>query len=519
MSDHPTVSCVISTKNRSFTTLPMTIMGVCNQSIKPNNLIIYDDGDFKPELDKHPIYSKFLSQNSIISSSGISWEYKYGGKCGQVFNYIQSLKDSSSEFIWRLDDDNIPDFNVLEGLLNCVDDTVGAVGGLVINYHMPMPVIASNKIEDIYLGLNEQWFFHPSYEKPKEVDHLYSSFLYRKSIAEYPDNLSTAGYREETILTYEMKRKGYKIILNPKVKTWHFNNPEGGIRTESNIKNIEHDSHIFSQKLNEWGVKLNEYSMVVLEHGIGDTFAFKSILPQYFETYPNKTHIFFVAYPDVFYDVPNIKLASIADAKVLFGGIEKFDVYKFIGYQKWDKNLPMAYKKIYNIKGEVTKGRFGLNDIRDGTGKTIIISPWSYTPDHPKSYPFWPTLVNLLIKDGYEIIQIGKKGEETIPGVVNINFDLSFKQIEEKISQCRLWISIDNFLQHLVNSMTNPVKGVVIWGVSNPVLFGYQYNTNILKSKGNLRRYQIAPWSEEKQNPEVFLEPDKIFEIVKTTFK
>jgi len=517
-----TVTCVISTKDRSHTTLPMTIMGVCNQSVKPNHFIIYDDGAFKPDLGKDPLYEKLFA---TISASGISWEYKYGRRIGQVANHIQSVQDAPTEFIWRLDDDNIPDYNVLEGLLSCVEEDVGAVGGLVINDYSPIPALASNKIEDIYLGQNEQWYFHPSTVKPKEVDHLYSSFLYRKSIAEYPDNLSPMGHREETILTYEIKRKGYKVIFNPQVKTWHFSSPSGGIRMETKVQNVDHDNAIFNKKLQEWNVKTNDYSIVVLEHGLGDHFAFKGVLPQYFDTYKNKTHLFFVAYPEVFNDVPNIKLASVADAKKMFGGIEKYDLYKFIFHENFEKNLSVAYKKMYKLKGEVHKGMFGSNDVKDGTGNKIVISPWSFTHDHAKSYPYWAKLTDMLMAEGYEIIQIGRKGEEPIPSlsmnrqVMNFKFGLSFKELEELISSCRLWISVDNFLQHFVNSFNNPVKGVVIWAQSDPRLFGYHYNTNILKASKYLRTVQIAPWSEAKQIPESFSSPENVFEVVKKIIK
>ena len=506
------VTAIISTKNRHYTTLPMAIMSICNQSVKPKHLIIYDDGEIKPNLDKDPIYSKLFA---TISASGISWEYKYGRKIGQVANHIQSIKNSPTQFIWRLDDDNVADYNVLEGLLKCVTDDVGAVGGLIINEYSDVPSIASNKIEDIYLGINEQWFFHSKDSKPKEVDHLYSSFIYRKSIAEYPENLSSTGFREETILTYEIKRKGYKVILNPSVKTWHFNSPSGGIRSESTENNIIKDSNIFTQKLNSWGIKPNDYSFVVLEHGLGDHFAFKSILPQYLKTFKNKKHIFFVCFPDVFRDIPDIKLASIADAKKMFGNIERFDLYKFIMNERWNKGLPLAYKKIYNIKDEVIKGRFGNNDIKKGTGKNIIISPYSFNPQHPKSYIYWKKLISLLKKEGYKITQIGKSGEEKIKGINDYLFDASFKDLEKRILSCKLWISGDNFLQHFVNSLNTPIKGVVIWGMSDPKIFGYHYNANILKSEKYLRKFQVAPWNIEKQNAEVFEKPEVIFNVVK----
>lgn len=510
------VTCVISTKNRSHTTLPMAIMAICNQSVKPNHLIIYDDGDFKPELDKDPIYSKLFS---TISAVGISWEYKYGQRIGQVANHIQSVKDSKTEFIWRLDDDNVPEYNVLEGLLNCVTNEVGAVGGCVINMYSEVPAQASNKIEDIFLGVNEQWFFPKHNAEPKEVDHLYSSFIYRTSLAEYPDNLSPMGHREETILTYEIKRKGYKVIFNPKVKTWHFSSPDGGIRSESSMSNIQKDSDVFARKMIDWGVKTNDYSFVVLEHGLGDTFAFKSILPQYFESKKDKTHIFFVSDPEAFYDIPNIKLASIADAKNMFGSIDKWNVYKAMLDYGFNGNLPFVYKRMYNIKGEVVKGRFGVNDIKDGTGNNIIISPYSYTPQHPKSYPFWNELIPMLKAEGYSITQIGKSNEVKLNSVDEYLFDACFKELEDRVKKCKLWISVDSFFPHFVNSITEPIKGVVVWGVSDPKLFGYHYNTNILKSKNNLRQNQIAPWTEVKQNPDVFESPEVILDMVKKTVK
>jgi SAM-dependent methyltransferase len=508
----PTVTCVISTKNRSHTTLPMTIMGICNQTVKPNHLIIYDDGDFKPELNKDPIYSKLFA---IISASGISWEYKYGKKIGQVSNHIQSLKDAKTDFIYRLDDDNVPEYNVLEYLLDCVKDDVGAVGGLVINSFTDVPATASNKIEDIFLGINEAWFFHPKDSQPKEVDHLYSSFIYRRDIAEYPDNLSCAGHREETILTYGMKRKGYKIILNPSVKTWHFNNPEGGIRTNQNQSNFEKDSYIFSQKLNEWKVKPNEYQFVVLENGLGDHFAFKSVLPQYFEKYKDKTHIFFVTFPAVFEDVPNIKLASIADAKNMFGEIDRYNIYKLIADERFDKSLPSAYKTMYGLKGEVVKGRFGMNDVVEGIGKNIIISPYSFTPQHAKSYPYWKELIPLIKSLGFSLTQIGRNSEEKLDNMDEYCFDLSFKELEEKVYTCKTWIGVDNFFQHFINSLNNPVKGIVIFGTSDPKLFGYHYNTNILKSKKYLRSNQIETWNGVIQDLNAFERPEIIFDIVK----
>jgi hypothetical protein len=319
------ITCTISTKDRHFSTLPHTIMGICQQIYKPKYLIILDDS-FRDLRGEH-LYSHLFS---LLSFYEIKWFYEPGSNCGQVSNYIRTLSMAKTEWLWRIDDDEIPEPDVLKKLVKHIDDKVGAIGGLVIqsNDIKPKPPMASNKIEDIYLAKNEQWYLQND-TKPKEVDHLYSSFIYRKSIAEYCKDLSVVCHREETILTYEMKRKGYSLIFDPSAKTWHLRNPFGGIRSHADVENYSKDERTFSKKLAEWGIKPAEYSYVVLDSGIGDHFCFKSVLDSYFEKNKDKKHIFFVCYPEVFKDVPNIQLGSIADAKILFGDLSKYDLYKY----------------------------------------------------------------------------------------------------------------------------------------------------------------------------------------------
>ena len=158
---------------------------------------------------------------------------------------------------------HVPEPNVLETLVSSIDSTVGAIGGLVIpaNGIRDLPSIASNKIEDIYLGQNQQWYLH-SDKTVKEVDHLYSTFVYRKDIAEYSMDHSEVCHREETILTYNMVKKGYKVLVDPSAITWHFQSPQGGIRSEEINKHEKymHDEQIFLRKMAGWGIKPNDYS-------------------------------------------------------------------------------------------------------------------------------------------------------------------------------------------------------------------------------------------------------------------
>ena len=82
------------------------------------------------------------------------------------------------------------------------------------------------------------------------------------------------------------------------------------------------------------------------------------------------------------------------------------------------------------------------------------------------------------------------------------------------VSECKTWISIDSFLPHMVNNMEEIVTGNVIFGLSDPKIYGYPYNNNILKSEQLLRPDKFGIWNFE-QNPDVFETPEIIFSKLK----
>jgi GT2 family glycosyltransferase len=340
------VTAVISTMGRYFTTLPMCISSIINQTVKPNELIIYDDGEQK-DLREEGIYKNLFHH---LQAAGISWQVKFSPRKGQVFNHQSSLRDSSGGLIWRLDDDNVADPRCLEYLLLSMGDpSIGAVGGLVLD---PKGVqdnnpAASNKIEDIYLGLNVQWFRNTT---PQEVDHLYSTFLYRKEAAKhgYHMGLSRVGHREETIFTYEMKRAGWKIVVNPQAITWHYREGSGGIRSFKDQSLWDHDEKIFSELMGDWGVRKDRYDKhIVLDSGIGDHIVFLKILPDLKKAYPNARLVISNCYPYLFDDHKDVVLTSIQDAKNLFGDIDQWNVYKWMWDRNWKQSLESAFRGLY----------------------------------------------------------------------------------------------------------------------------------------------------------------------------
>ena len=339
-----TVTAVVSTRDRYYTSLPNCLISIALQTVKPTELLIYDDGEHK-DLRQDPLYQNIFK---LLDNNGLEgkWKVLFGDRKGQVANHQRSINDSQCDWIWRIDDDNVLEANVLEKLLSNVTPEVGAVGGLVLDPKMTMPLtkLASNKIEDIYLGLNIQWSKHTGIS---EVDHLYSTFIYRKDIAKqiggYCMDLSPVGHREETILSYSIKKAGYKLLVDPSIITWHLRNSTGGIRKDSDRWMWEHDEKIFARKLSEWGVKPRNIKLCVLDSGLGDHLCFKAILPELKAKYNDL--VLAVCYTEVFKG-DDVTLISIAEANML-GNHSEQNIYKKMWDWNWTGSLEDAYRRMY----------------------------------------------------------------------------------------------------------------------------------------------------------------------------
>jgi len=144
----------------------------------------------------------------------------------------------------------------------------------------------------------------------------------------------------------------------------------------------------------------------------------------------------------------------------------------------------------------------------------IIISPYSRQlrngKPNPKNYPFWDLLVQLLKEQDYYIIQIGVKGEKEIQGVDEVQFNKPLKELISLLKDCDTFISVDNFFQHL--AYANDVPGYVLFGQSDPNIFGHKENINILKDRKYLRALPFDIWERAEQNNECFVEPEVIID-------
>lgn len=334
------VTVEISTKDRYYTSLPMCLMSIANQTYKPKKVLMFDDGEQK-DLRTVPVYASLFA---LFANKGIEIEVIFGQRKGQVHNHQAAINLSKTEWIHRIDDDDVLEPNVLELLIRNIKDDVGAVSGLVLDPSVPPANIniASGKIEDVFSRPNIQWC---RFSGVREVDHMNNSFLFRKAAAKhgYCMELSPVGHREETMFTYEIKLAGYKLIVDPEAVIWHLRSPTGGIRSYDQAFFWEHDERVFQRKLAEYGIISKVDKLVVLDSGLGDHYAFKMMLPELKEKYSNLTLA--VCYPDVFED-DNVKLISIAEAKLIEKDMDKHNIYKFMMDNYWQGKLVDAYRRM-----------------------------------------------------------------------------------------------------------------------------------------------------------------------------
>lgn len=149
--------------------------------------------------------------------------------------------------------------------------------------------------------------------------------------------------------------------------------------------------------------------------------------------------------------------------------------------------------------------------------KKIIISPYSKKlkngKTNPKNYPYWKELVQLLIKDGYEVEQFDLPNEPPINGITKWKKALPIYKIHEILPEYDFFISVDNFFHHMC--AYHNFKGYVLFSQSDPKIFGHDLHTNIYKDTKYFRLKQFEIWEQCEYNNDAFLSAKSVFDIIK----
>lgn len=144
----------------------------------------------------------------------------------------------------------------------------------------------------------------------------------------------------------------------------------------------------------------------------------------------------------------------------------------------------------------------------------IIIAPWSKPlrngNNNPKNYPFWTEVVAKLPEP---VIQVGTEGETQL--VEDFRKNLRLVDLAALIQQCTTWASVDTFFQHYAWSLNKP--GVVIWGQSDPNIYGHSSNTNLLKGREYLTPNQFLMWEMIPYRDDCWVEPNVVVDALLRT--
>jgi ADP-heptose:LPS heptosyltransferase len=149
--------------------------------------------------------------------------------------------------------------------------------------------------------------------------------------------------------------------------------------------------------------------------------------------------------------------------------------------------------------------------------KTVLISPYAQAlrngKENPKNFPYWSELILLLNNSGIKTVQIGASKDKPIAGITDFRQNLKLSEIIQLIKEYDTWISVDSFLQHL-NHNYERKRGVVIFSQSNPDIFGYKENINLLKHKKYLREKQFWLWEQCEYNKDAFVTAEDVHAAV-----
>lgn len=143
----------------------------------------------------------------------------------------------------------------------------------------------------------------------------------------------------------------------------------------------------------------------------------------------------------------------------------------------------------------------------------IIISPYSKkllsNKTNPKNYPFWRELITLIDEP---IVQVGIEGEEQL--VTDFRKGLSVLELRQLLQECKTWISCDSFFQHLAWDAGK--RGIVLWGPSDPLIYGHSENINLLKDRSYLVENQFLWWDFYAHDAARFVEPREVMQALNT---
>ena len=284
----------IPTKDR-LVEISLLMNSLCQQTFTDFDIMIIND--CKSDCLSNATFGAICN---VLRERGHSVTILQGETRGPHIAGQKIFENVETEYVCRLDDDVVLEPIFLEELMNVItsDPKIGAVGPCYIT---PSKSFAEQKIDpsyprdyiehlgkvfwdeggNLFLTGYLQNCFHPKGTAPIPVEHLNSGFLYRREAVEkiggYFLELSIAGHREESDLSYRIFMQGYTEFLVTSAIAFHYHPMSGGIRETlgqwHDKTNWDHDEKLFLNRMEQWLPKPSKItedqftSVLILSYG------------------------------------------------------------------------------------------------------------------------------------------------------------------------------------------------------------------------------------------------------------
>lgn len=287
MAEH--ILGVVTTRGRYGTTLPLTLAAIAAQTRPPDTFLLVDDNPeaLREDLGKHPVLTHVLN---LLVRRCKTYVVAGTGRGPHANHEMTRTCVHAKSLIWRVDDDEVPEPNVLEKLeQHLTDPAVGAVAGAVWGTTTAENRYADSSLEAVPCRNNVQWYTWPEGTVFPNCGHLHSTYLYRKDAAPFPQHLSPVGHTEETRHTIGIRLFGKRLVVDPSAITWHLQQPAGGIRNPSSRPEMwAADELDFRRWLRGLKTPMRWPVDLYAHQGLGDAWALCSVLPKILEQYKDR---------------------------------------------------------------------------------------------------------------------------------------------------------------------------------------------------------------------------------------
>ncbi|MFP4060950.1 MAG: glycosyltransferase family 9 protein [Bacteroidales bacterium] len=219
--------------------------------------------------------------------------------------------------------------------------------------------------------------------------------------------------------------------------------------------------------------------------GLGDALMLSGVLKQFYGKYPGKKFklVRRKGYTSIFRNHPAIQEIGHPPATA-----------SIITNDYWAKedlggNKQRAYQilaRSFGLKTPVEEVLFitdsepadeGLLKFIPWKAKNVIIAPHSESPRKSMHPMGWHILVDMLLKEGVFVLQVGRKEDQHIKNTYSVLGLTTPVSLVPILSRGDILVTCDNFIMHLAHMLKK--KAVVTWGPTSREVYGYQEHCHL----------------------------------------